>query len=332
MRLGRASALHRPGERALLESGRKRADLLRGRQRRLSPHFRDRQRADHRRAPHGFHQRLAGGQRGGQPAVEGVAGGGAVNGLDVEAGDEHFRLRRRNQRSLGAAGDDHLPRAGLAERRRGPARACLVADGNAGQALGLRLVGRQHGDPLEQAGWKRRRRRRIEDHRHARGRCQRRGVFDHGHGNLQLQQDGVGRANRLGRGIDLGRRDREIRPRRHGDAVFSPAVDENQGHAGVALGIEHDVVGADAFLLEVLNRLAAENVVAHLGHEGHLGAEPGGGDRLVGPLSPGRHEELPAGDRLAGGGNPLGLDDHVGVDASDNDNPGFAHGIRLPTK
>ncbi len=75
-----------------------------------------------------------------------------------------------------------------------------------------------------------------------------------------------------------------IRPGGHGDEVLAGVIDEDQGHAGGVIGAAEDAVGDDALAAVVLDRLVAEHVLADLGHQRHFGAEPCGGDGLVGPL------------------------------------------------
>src|SRR5690606_27261443 len=88
-----------------------------------------------------------------------------------------------------------------------------------------------------------------------------------------------------------------------------------------------DPVGVDAFLVEQLNGLFTENVIAHFPDKIHFSSKTGYGNCLIGALSARVHKERPAKNGFAWLWDVTGLDDHVHVHAAD-DNDSVAH-IRL---
>ena len=113
----------------------------------------------------------------------------------------------------------------------------------------------------------------------------------------------------------------------YGNAVLTIVGDENQRYAGGTCLVAKDMIDANAVLLKSGQGLVAEHIAPHPGHEGHIAAGPRGRDRLVGPLSAGRHHELAAQDRLTGPRNPVQLDDHIGIRTADDNNRFLAHDV-----
>lgn len=86
-------------------------------------------------------------------------------------------------------------------------------------------------------------------------------------------------------------------------------------HTGSGSGIRHDLT---------------ERIVPHLAHHGHVGAQAGTLDRLIGALSPRRGLELQADDGLAGIGGALGGGDQIHHKAAHHQNIWLFQHVRAP--
>ena len=141
-------------------------------------------------------------------------------------------------------------------------------------------------------------------------------MLDRLHRHLELHEQVFGRLNLAAHGVHVGGRKGVVGSRGHNDAVFALGVDGDERHArGRPLLHQQELLGQP--LLHVAGaRLVAEHVVADLGHEGHVAAQSGSRNGLVGALAAGRHHEFPADNGLAGLGNRNGLDGKVGVRTS----------------
>ena len=102
------------------------------------------------------------------------------------------------------------------------------------------------------------------------------------------------------------------------DLVLARRVDGDQRDAGRRVQPRH-APDVDPLALEQRQRLVAEVVGADRADHRHARAEPRRRDGLVGALAAAVAGEAPAGDGLAGRGQPLGDHDQVGVDRADDD-------------
>ena len=87
-------------------------------------------------------------------------------------------------------------------------------------------------------------------------------------------------------------------------------------HTGSGSGIRHDLT---------------ERIVPHLAHHGHVGAQAGTLDRLIGALPPRRGLELQADDGLAGIGGALGGGDQIHHKAAHHQNVWLFQHVRAPS-
>ena len=73
-------------------------------------------------------------------------------------------------------------------------------------------------------------------------------------GNFELEEDDVGRLDRRPGAFDVIGGESVVRPSRNGDRVFPGRIDEDQRHAGRALGRDRDEVSLDPLGLKGLDR------------------------------------------------------------------------------
>ena len=102
------------------------------------------------------------------------------------------------------------------------------------------------------------------------------------------------------------------------DLVLAAFVDKYEANPGRGLVIPGNVLQVDAFGLVSPVAALAVFIAAQLAHKGHVGAQAGGGDGLVGALAAQRFEEMRAGHGFTRLWQAGKLDHQVGVGAADH--------------
>ena len=238
----------------------------------------------------GVGQRAPRGELGREGAVDGVAGAGRVDDVDLRGREPDRRAARLEQQRAVGAERDQDGRAGLLGERAGGGLRVVAA----GQLGGLGRVRREHGE------------RRVGEL--ARGR----GVEDDAPAGLGGGARGGGDDLRARpRGRAESRRRRRGRGRRPASAALAPEATAIWFSPAASTTISATPVGAstratpDTSMPSAASSATAASpslVGADRADERHRGAQPRRGDGLVGGLAAAVLGEVPARDGLAGRG------------------------------
>ena len=188
------------------------------------------------------------------------------------------------------------------------------------QGAGLSAIGNQDVHHSEQLFRKSRCGCRIQKYLHS-GFVSDTGRADDGfERNFELHDDEIGRLD-LGTGLfDVGRQKGVVGPRSDGDTVFTFGIDGNQGHARRNFGIAEHEGRVDTLLSVSLFGPPGEQIVSGFADESDTAAQTGRSNGLIGPLPSRIHQESATQHSFSGGRQFLGLDDHVRVAATDDNN------------
>jgi hypothetical protein len=124
----------------------------------------------------------------------------------------------------------------------------------------------------------------------------------------------------------LACRDHVVGARDDDDRGLAAVVHRDQGVPGRQLGVRGDAREVHPVGAQEGEGFVAAGIGAHRGDQRHLGAEPPGGQRLVGPLAAGHAPQLVGGERLAGLGEPRHARHQIEVDAPDDDDASHGRG------
>jgi hypothetical protein len=270
-------------------------------------------------------------QSGSEGTVEGVAGGGGIDGANLMGGQGNSSAVCESEKTTA-----------LAEFQEDVARAASeesfseVGEFVFGQVLGIeiqegasfRFIRREPVDAFEKRGGERLGRGGIEDERNAFPAGNSGEEFNGFERGFQLCENDAGAANHVQMFFDVAGRDVSVCAGDDDDYVFAVRGGDDLGDTGGS-GFDFDGGGVYASGFEIGAEFAAERIVAKFSDHADLRAEPGGGEGLIGAFAAGERSETGAGQGFAGKRNPEGNRDKIEIDAS-NDDEALIHFIRVP--
>ena len=139
-----------------------------------------------------------------------------------------------------------------------------------------------------------------------------------GVGDLELEENELGRGDAFTGRRDVDGREARVRSRGNGDAVLAAVIDDDESHAGRGAVVAFHEADVDPVPHESGQRLAAEGTFPTRATRAHA-PPPGRRDGLIGALASRGGMERPADDRFPGTRDARHMDDHIGVRAADDD-------------